>query len=84
MRKHRPHVVVTNGPALGAVAAAVVVARWCLWGERCAIVYVESLARVQTLSLTGKILYRIADRFLVQWEGLREKYPRALWYGRLS
>lgn len=80
----RPHVVVSNGPALGGVAAAVVAARWCVWGERCAVVYVESLARVNTLSLTGKVVYWVADRFVVQWEQLRERYPRALWYGRLS
>ena len=37
-------------------------------------VYVESWARVQRLSLSGKILLklRLCDRFLVQWNGLLE------------
>jgi len=39
------------------------------------IIFIESFARVQTLSLSGKILYYFADRFLVQWPELRTKYP---------
>jgi beta-1,4-N-acetylglucosaminyltransferase len=37
------------------------------------------------MSLTGKILYhsRIADRVFVQWEGLRARYPRATYAGRV-
>lgn len=31
------------------------------------LVYVETFARVRTLSLTGKLLRPIADRFIVQW-----------------
>jgi beta-1,4-N-acetylglucosaminyltransferase len=36
------------------------------------IIYVESWARVKTLSLSGKVLLRIGicDKFLVQWESL--------------
>ncbi|KAI9375394.1 glycosyltransferase family 1 protein [Aspergillus egyptiacus] len=33
-------------------------------------IFVESWARVRTLSLSGKILLPLADRFLVQWPGL--------------
>ncbi|KAH0536086.1 hypothetical protein FGG08_007013 [Glutinoglossum americanum] len=34
-------------------------------------IYVESFARVRTLSLSGKILRWCCDRFLVQWKGLK-------------
>ena len=49
------------------------------------ILFVESFARVTSLSLTGKMLYwsRISDKFLVQWPGLTTKYPRAEYIGRL-
>lgn len=49
------------------------------------IVFVESIARVQTLSLSGKILYhlRLADLILVQWPVLQHKYPRTQFCGRL-
>ena len=51
----------------------------------CRIVYVESIARVSSLSLSGSILYRgrVADGFFVQWPGLAAKYPRAKFSGRL-
>ena len=32
-------------------------------------IYIESWARVKTLSLSGKILRFIVGRFLVQWKG---------------
>ncbi|KAL4921558.1 oligosaccharide biosynthesis protein Alg14 like-domain-containing protein [Aspergillus aurantiobrunneus] len=40
-------------------------------------IFVESWARVKTLSLSGKILLPFADRFLVQWPALDGK--RAWW-----
>lgn len=70
-----PDVIITNGPA---TAVMVILAANLLkffgfaplWKMR--TIYVESWARVKTLSLSGKILLRtgICDRFLVQWEAL--------------
>lgn len=37
------------------------------------IVFVESFCRVQSLSVTGRLLYFLADRFVVQWPGLVER-----------
>ena len=49
------------------------------------IVYVESIARVASLSLSGKILYhaRMADAFFVQWPDLQRRFPRSRYKGRL-
>lgn len=49
------------------------------------IAYVESIARVTSLSLTGHILYRtgMADAFLVQWPKLQQAYPSAACVGRV-
>lgn len=41
------------------------------------IIYIESIARIEDLSLTGKIVYRFADVFCVYWESLLQKYPKA-------
>ena len=41
----------------------------------------ESIARVKSLSLSGKLLYPIADKFMVQWPDLLAKYPRARYIG---
>ena len=54
-------------------------------GAAPAVVYVESIARVASLSLSGKLLYhlRLADAVYVQWEGLTRKYPRTTYAGRI-
>lgn len=49
------------------------------------IFYIESIARVQRLSLSGLLLYKLhmADQFFVQWPQLQRKYPRAHYVGCL-
>lgn len=41
--------------------------------KRVRVVFVESLCRVHSLSLTGRLLYYLADRFVVQWPGLVDR-----------
>lgn len=70
-----PDLILTNGPATGVIIilASLIVRFFGLQkkGEMRSI-YVESWARVKTLSLSGNILFNfgLTDRFLVQWEGL--------------
>lgn len=47
------------------------------------IIYLESLARINTLSKTGILIYPIADLFLVQWAGLINKYDKAKYWGKV-
>lgn len=47
------------------------------------MVFVESMCRVKTLSLSGKIMYHFADHFLVQWKQLQVNFPKAIYLGRL-
>ena len=49
------------------------------------VAYVESIARTEALSLTGRLLYggRLADLFFVQWPELAARLPRAVYAGRL-
>ncbi|GMS86798.1 hypothetical protein PENTCL1PPCAC_8973, partial [Pristionchus entomophagus] len=74
----RPSIVLVNGPGtcvpVVAAAAALDMLRWA----DTRIVYVESICRVENLSLTAKILYYsgIADDIIVQWPQLKDLYPR--------
>ena len=55
--------------------------------------FVESFCRVQKwyqyllltyrLSVTGYLLYYVADSFVVQWPQLQRKYPRSVYLGIL-
>ena len=44
-------------------------------------IYLESLTNVSTPSLTGIIMYYLADKFLVQWEDMLRRFPRAIYAG---
>ncbi|KAK9094866.1 hypothetical protein Scep_026335 [Stephania cephalantha] len=85
MIKIRPQVILCNGPGtcvplcLIAFFFKVVGIRWS------SIFYVESIARVRRLSLSGLLLYklRIADQFFVQWPQLQRKYRRTHFVGCL-
>lgn len=81
----RPHVVLTNGPGTSAIVGAIAFGLHTLWPQRlsCQVVYVESFARVETLSMSGRLMYLFADRFLVQWSQLRTHWPLSECYGRL-
>lgn len=41
------------------------------------IIYIETFANMITKTTTGKLLYPISDKFIVQWESMKELYPKA-------
>lgn len=45
------------------------------------LIYIESFARIQNGSLTGRLVYHFADLFLVQWKSLLKVYPKAKYVG---
>lgn len=75
LRKERPAVIISTG----AVAALPLLMIGKLQGSK--IIYIESFAKVDTPSLTGKVAYRLADQFYVQWEPLLAYYPKAIYLG---
>ena len=73
----RPDVVLSTGPGI-----AIPVSIWArLFGAK--VIHIETAARVNRLSTSGRIMYRIAHMFFVQWESMIEHYPRAIYAGRL-
>lgn len=76
--KERPKIIVTT--------AGPVTIPLCYIGKLLGvhIIYIESLARVYNPSRTGRLIYPVADLFLVQWEALLEKYgKKAKYWGRM-
>lgn len=78
-RDNYPDLILTNGPATSVLVllAALILRFFALPGTygKMRSIYIESWARVKTLSLSGKILVTIGavDRVLVQWEGLAKE-----------
>ncbi|CAG5895633.1 unnamed protein product [Menidia menidia] len=79
----RPDMVLCNGPGTCVPLCVAALLLGILGMKKVLIVYVESICRVQTLSLTGKILYLVSDYFFVQWSSLRDKYPKSIFLGRI-
>lgn len=70
LRKERPDVILSTG-AGPAVPFAIV---GKLMGLK--VIFIETLTRVTAPSLTGRIMYRLADDFFYQWESLASFFPR--------
>ncbi|XP_042011209.1 UDP-N-acetylglucosamine transferase subunit ALG14-like isoform X1 [Salvia splendens] len=85
MIKIRPQVILCNGPGTCIPLCAIAFVFKVLGIRWSSIFYVESIARVRRLSLSGLLLYklRMADQLFVQWPQLKSKYPRANYVGRL-
>ncbi|KAM8721681.1 hypothetical protein ACLKA7_007538 [Drosophila subpalustris] len=74
--RDRPQLVLCNGP--GTCVPFGYAAYLCrLLGRlptHCKIVFVESYCRVETLSLSGRLLLPLADIFVVHWPALAARY----------
>ncbi|XP_043861533.1 UDP-N-acetylglucosamine transferase subunit ALG14 homolog isoform X2 [Dromiciops gliroides] len=75
--------VLCNGPGTCVPICASALLLGILGIKKVTIVYVESICRVETLSLSGKILYHFSDYFFVQWPALKGKYPKSVYLGRI-
>lgn len=77
VKKENPDCIISTGAL--AAAPMCMVGKWK--GKK--VIYIESFARVDSPSLTGKIVYKLklADLFLVQWEEMLEFYPDAVYSG---
>ena len=73
--KERPNVVVSTG-ADTAIATCLIAK---LFLRR--VVFIESFCRIKEPSVSGKIMYKIADLFLVQWKENLEFFPKAEFHG---
>lgn len=81
-----PDVIVTNGPATGffvALLAHLLKIFYVVPEDKMQVLFIESWARIKTLSLTGKLFHftGIPDLMLVQHDDVASKYnlPNAGW-----
>lgn len=47
------------------------------------VIYIESMARITSPSNTGRLMYKIADLFIVQWKELLDFFPKAVYGGSI-
>ena len=75
MVSEKPDVVITTGVL--AMIPLCLLAK--LFGQK--LIYIESFAKVSSPTQTGKLLYKYADQFYVQWESMKKFYPNAIYLG---
>lgn len=75
--KERPRIIITTG--------VLAIIPLCLLGKMfgARVIYIESFAKVTSPTITGKLLYKFADRFYVQWPEMKKIYPKAIYMGSI-
>ena len=72
LKKERPDVIISSGAAV----AVPFFYLGKLFGAK--LVYIEVFDRIDKPTMTGKMVYPIVDKFIVQWEEQKEVYPKAI------
>jgi UDP-N-acetylglucosamine:LPS N-acetylglucosamine transferase len=74
-RLEKPDVIICTG-----VLAMIPLCLICkLFGKK--LIFIESFAKVTSPTRSGKLLYRFADQFYVQWPQMLEVHPNAIYVG---
>ena len=75
--KEKPDVVLSTGAMIAFPSLAL--------GKilRKKVIFIECMFNVDAPTLTGKLTYKFADLFIVQWEEMLQVYPNAVLGGRV-
>jgi UDP-N-acetylglucosamine:LPS N-acetylglucosamine transferase len=73
--KIRPKVIITTG----AHTAGPMCCIGKIFGSK--IIFIESFANIETKTITGRLIYKFADLFIVQWKSMLKLYPKATYGG---
>lgn len=75
--KEKPDLIISSG------AAVAVPFFWIgkLMGAK--LIYIEVFDRIDKPTLTGKLVYPIVDKFIVEWDEMKKVYPKAVNFGSI-
>ena len=77
LRKERPDLIISSGAAV----AVPFFYLGKLLGAK--LIYIEVFDRIDKPTMSGKMVYPIVDKFIVQWEEMKNVYPKALNLGSI-
>ena len=75
--KERPDLIISSGAA---VAVPFFDLGKCFGAKT---IYVEVFDRINKPTITGKLVYPISDKFIVEWEEMKKVYPKAINLGSI-
>ena len=71
LKIHPDYVITTGAHTAGPMC---LIAK--LFGSR--VIYIETFANINTKTITGKLLYPVSDKFIVQWDSMKKLYPNSI------
>ena len=77
LHRERPDLIISSGAAV----AVPFFYLGKLFGAK--TIYIEVFDRIDKPTLTGKLVYPVTDRFIVQWEEMKKVYPKAINLGSI-
>ena len=75
--KFKPEVIVTTGTHTAV--------EMCYIAKifRSKVIWIETFANRHSKTLAGRLVYPIADTFVVQWTEMKEIYPKSVYWGSI-
>ena len=77
VKKEKPDVIISSGAAVAVPFFYI----GKLFGAK--TVYIEVFDRIDKPTVTGKLVYPVTDKFIVQWEEMKKVYPKAINLGSI-
>ena len=77
LRKEKPDLIISSGAAV----AVPFFYLGKLFGAK--LIYIEVFDRIDKSTMTGKMVYPIVDKFIVQWNEQLKVYPKAVNFGSI-
>ena len=71
LHREKPDIIISSGAAVAVPFFYV----GKIFGIK--TMYIEVFDRIDKPTLTGRLIYPVADKFIVQWEEMKKFYPRA-------
>ena len=77
LRKEKPDLIISSGAAVSVPFFYL----GKLFGAK--LIYIEVFDRIDKPTMSGRMVYPIADKFIVQWEEQLKVYPKAINLGSI-
>ena len=77
LKREKPDVIISSGAAVAVPFFYI----GKLFGAK--TVYIEVFDRIDKPTVTGKLVYPVTDKFIVQWAEMKKVYPKAINLGSI-
>ena len=77
LKKEKPDLIISSGAAIAVPFFYI----GKLFGAK--NVYIEVFDRIDKPTMTGKLVYPVTDKFIVQWDEMKKVYPKAINLGSI-